>query len=491
MSKLSSFLPNDIKLSQQYMFLSFAVVIILSIWGAVALETWILLLLPFLLIGFFQAIVDYQKIFLLMWATVPISREVYFSNGFGTDLPVEPLMIGLTLIYGLKVLHRPQTLEEDFCKHPIALLLILHLIWIAFATLYSANFVFSFKFFLAKMWYVTAFFFLTGHIVKDMKALKQWFWVFLIPLVFATTKVIVHHAYLDLGFKEINIAVLPFFRNHVNYAAILALALPIAWFFRHLYQKWSIQWWIIWVSMGILFFGLLFAYTRAAYVALVLAIMAYWVSRLRLMKIALVLGSVLAIAIVGYLANNNKYLDLVPKSNTVAHKNFDDIVEATYKLEDVSTMERYYRWIAGVRMAQEDLWTGFGPNNFYTYYKEYALHRFETYVSDNPEQSTIHNYYLLLLVEQGIPGMLIFLALNFAVLIYSEKLYHEVKDKDLKHIVMSMLLVYVVILAFLLMNDMIETDKVGSLFFFSMAMLILVQRWDKQKKNAELPFPKK
>ena len=35
----------------------------------------------------------------------------------------------------------------------------------------------------------------------------------------------------------------------------------------------------------------------------------------------------------------------------------------------------------------------------------------------------------------------------------------------------------VVILAFLLMNDMVETDKVGSFFFFNMAVLAVIGRW--------------
>lgn len=482
MSKSSLLLPSNVKPSQRNLFLFFAFITVVSILGAFALENWFLLVIPFVFLVGFQAIVGYEQLFFLMWACVPISTEVYFSNGLGLDLPVEPLIVGMMLIYLLKLMHRPQTLSEDFFKHPIALLLILHLVWTIFTTIFSESLVFSIKFLLAKIWYIVSFFFLTGHILRGVEDIKKWFWWFLIPLVFATIKVVLHHASLDFGFKEINIATFPFFRNHVSYAAILALALPVAWFFRHLYKKWSPQWWFIWFSLAIMFFGLLFAYTRAAYVALVLAIMAYWVARFRLMKISLLLGTLLVIGVFGYLANDNKYLDLVPKQNTIAHSEFEDIVEATYKLEDVSTMERYYRWVAGVRMAQEDLWTGHGPGNFYTFYKEYALHRFETYVSANPEQSTIHNYYLLMLVEQGVIGMIIFIALNFVVLIYCEKIYHDLKDSTLQYIIMSVLLVYVVIMAFLLMNDMIETDKVGSLFFFVMALAILVQGWGERKE---------
>ena len=62
-------------------------------------------------------------------------------------------------------------------------------------------------------------------------------------------------------------------------------------------------------------------------------------------------------------------------------------------------MERVYRWVAATRMFKDHPWMGFGPGNFYPYYMHYTLSDFETYVSDNPERSTAHNYPLLLLAE--------------------------------------------------------------------------------------------
>lgn len=463
--------------AQMRQFWAFGALVALSIWGAIALEQIFLLGLPFAALVAYQAVVDYEKLYLLMWACVPISTEIFLPNGLGTDLPVEPLIVGLTLLYLIRLISRPETLAGGFIRHPIAVFLILHICWIGFATIVSDNFGYSIKFLLAKLWYVITFFFLSGHILKSETQARRVFWWVFVPFCLAVVKVVLHHAVLDFGFREINTATSPFFRNHVSYAAILALFLPFTWFFRHLYRRFSIAWWLIWGGMALLFFALLFAYTRAAYVALFLAIVAYWVVRFRLMRWGLAAGSVVALVAVVYLVNNNKYIDLAPTERTIAHEGFEDIVAATYKLEDVSTMERYYRWIAGVRMSQEDIWAGYGPGNFYNYYKMYTLNRFQTYVSDNPEQSGIHNYYLMLLVEQGILGMLIFLALNFAVLIYAEKLYHQLRDPILKAILMAALLSTVVIYAFLLMNDMVETDKVGSFFFFNMALIIAVQRW--------------
>ncbi|MFT5382853.1 MAG: O-antigen ligase, partial [Saprospiraceae bacterium] len=171
--------------------------------------------------------------------------------------------------------------------------------------------------------------------------------------------------------------------------------------------------------------------------------------------------------------------------NTIVHSKFDNLVEATINGEDVSTMERFYRWIAGFRMAAEKPITGFGPGNFYNFYKSYTVSSFETYVSDNPEKSGIHSYFLLMMVEQGFVGMIIFIALSFYALIKGEQVYHESRRITRKGIVMGAILSLVVINAFLLINDMIETDKMGTFFFMNLALIINMDIANKSEVRGE------
>jgi len=70
-----------------------------------------------------------------------------------------------------------------------------------------------------------------------------------------------------------------------------------------------------------------------------------------------------------------------------------------------------------MRMAADRPLVGFGPGAFYESYVPYTLSSFQTYVSDNPEKSGIHNYYLMTSVEQGIPGLILFLILTILPLI--------------------------------------------------------------------------
>ena len=137
-------------------------------------------------------------------------------------------------------------------------------------------------------------------------------------------------------------------------------------------------------------------------------------------------------------------------------------------------------------MSGEELLTGFGPGNFYNFYKSYTVSGFETYVSANPEKSGIHNYYLMMLVDQGIPGLIIFLILTFAILLKGEQIYHETRDEGRKRIVMILLLSLIIIDAFLLINDLIETDKVGSFYFMSIAILVNFDLANRREQEAFL-----
>jgi len=472
-------MPNSTDISSSIadqhlrMFKGFALITLLSIFIGIATELYFLAAIPAFLLLAYLTIVDFKKIFFLLIICIPLSTEFYFPNGLATDLPTEPLMIGLMLIYGVYVLRHGREMDSSFIRHPLAVLLTLHLFWIFTTTITSSLFIVSLKFSLAKLWYITVFFFMAGSMIKREKDFKNLFWCILIPMMFTVGIVMLRHASYGFTFDTVAKTLSPFYRNHVNYAALLALFIPFVWFARQWYPSFSFKRLIITGSILILLVAIQLSYTRTAYVTLIMAVGAYFIIQFRLVKIA-ILASLLA-ALIGfaYLVNNNTYLDYAPDyEHTVVHKKFDNLVEATVAGEDISTMERFYRWIAGIRMSKEQPLVGYGPGNFYNFYKPYTVSSFKTYVSDNPEQSTIHSYFLLMLVEQGYPGMIIFMLLSFYALIKGEQVYHTCPNKTRKGIVMGAMLSLIVINAFLLINDMIETDKMGTFFFMNLAIII-------------------
>jgi O-antigen ligase len=241
------------------------------------------------------------------------------------------------------------------------------------------------------------------------------------------------------------------------------------------YKVLSIRWLMVLGSTVLLLIAIKYSYTRAAYAALGIAFGAFFIIRLRLTKYAIGVSVVIAILGIMYVTHNNKYIDYAPDYHkAISHYEFDDLMSATYEFEDVSTMERVYRWVAGYKMIDEHPITGFGPGNFYTFYKGYSVGLFRTYVSNNIDKSGVHNYYLMTLVEQGFPGLLIFLLLAFGILTKGEQIYHQTdkNNKFRRSLIMAILLSMIVIYAFLLINDLLEAAKVGSFFFINIALLI-------------------
>jgi len=465
--------PISVPVSARLLFWGFAFLTLLSFFAAAITNHFFLFGVPAVLLVGYICLVDFKKIYFLLWALIPLSTEVYLPGGFATDLPDEPFMILMAGVFILYLIRNGKALDKRFFVHPISLLLYFHLAWLLVTAVTSSLPLVSVKFLLAKTWYILTFYFLAGVLLRSEQDKKQWFWWFFIPLMLTVTYVFARQAATGFAFKDVNHAMAPFYRNHVNYACLLALAFPLVWYARTWYKAWSFRWLVL-VGAGVfLLFAIQFAYTRAAYVALFIALGAYFIIRLRLVLPALLLVVAGAIVGVGYFLRQERYLEYAPEyEKTVTHYKFDNLLEATAKGEDISTMERVYRWIAGKHMIEDKPLTGFGPGNFYNFYRSYTVSSFETYVSDNPEQSGIHSYYLMTTVEQGIPGLLIFAGLVFAVLLFGQRVYHRTRDPFRKRWVMAVTLGFIVIDSLLLINDMVETDKVGSFFFLFMAMLV-------------------
>jgi O-antigen ligase len=94
-------------------------------------------------------------------------------------------------------------------------------------------------------------------------------------------------------------------------------------------------------------------------------------------------------------------------------------------------------------------------------------------VSANEEHSTVHNYFLLLLIEQGVPGLLLFLMLLALFFYQAQVLYHTTNDGFWKATIATVAVILVMICTVNVLSDLIETDKVGSVFYVCLAVLMI------------------
>ncbi len=430
--------------------------------------------LPVLILILGQTLINFRPLFWLLLICIPLGTEITLPGGLGTDLPTEPLAVGLSAVFLVHAaFHWPEYRQRTFL-HPIALLLYVHVVWILISTAFSTGPLISLKFSAAKLWYVGAFFLVPLLILNRPDRVAIFAHCIFWPLLFVAVQTLLRHAFYGFSFADQFRTMHPFMRNHVSYAGCLTAFTPwfafLVWWRRYrgrpfrglLYGVGS-----VWVA------AIFLSYTRAAYVALVLVGVAYLLIRHRLIVPAVAAALLGLTATAVYFVADDRYLEYAPNyETTVSHYAFDDLISATYQLEDVSTMERLYRWVAGGNMVPYRPWTGFGPGNFVERYRGYTNNNFQTYVSDNPEKSGIHNYFLMTLVEQGYPGLIFLLLFLLGALVLGERLYHRQNDPAARAAIMAGLLTLVVVESFSLINDVLETDKMGSLFFLSLAVIV-------------------
>lgn len=465
------------------LFAVLAVFFVAALGVAVFTEQYLLAAAPFAVLFFYTGWQHRNSVFFLLLMALPFSFEYNFSSGLGTDIPDEFLMLFVSLLFFAYWLYSPVAIKKNVLQHPLLLFLLISTCWTVVTILFSTNQQVSVKYLLAKGWYIGAFVMAALIIFREKQSIIKSGVVLAASKMAVTFIILFRHYQSGFSFTTINEAVSPFFRNHVNYSAMLVCLLPVL-IILFQFNTTRILRLVLAGAIVIALVALFFSYARGAWLALLAGIIAFWLIKKRLLFYSYIAAIVLTITLLSWIKGNDRYLRYAPDyKTTIFHKDFSEHLISTYKLKDVSTAERFYRWIAGVRMIKDNWLTGYGPNTFYANYKGYTVPAYKTWVSDNPEHSTVHNYFLLTAIEQGIPGLIFFLLLLGAMVYYAQHLYHRVQDLFYKSVVAVTGVIITMIIVLNFLSDLVETDKIGSLFFLCLSMLIVVDINTREPSN--------
>ena len=342
---------------------------------------------------------------------------------------------------------------------------------------------FSVKFLLAKTWLLVCFFIFPIWIFKEKKDFVKAFLLLLVPMLITVMVILVHHAMLGFRFDKVQRSMSGLYYNHVDYSTVISMFFPLLLIAvpltkgRNIFIRGSL------IAIILIFIaGIGFSYARAAVIGVIFAIVIGVAMRMKLVNWVMPAFYGLIILLMCYMIPNNKFMDFRPDyNNTYMHKNFTDHLISTFRGKDMSSMERLYRWIAAVRMSKDRPITGYGPRAFYYFYKPYAVTSFHTYVSRNPEQSTTHNYFLYMLVEQGWPAMILYAILMVAIFAKAQKIYHRFKDRFYRHVTIGLAMTIACGFINNFFSELIETHKVAALFFIPLVMLVMLDRKSKEE----------
>ena len=444
----------------------FALWLLSVVFGIAIDRPYLGLLIPIIFGGLYMVCFRLKQLYYLLFFFIPLSVELELPGGLGIDFPAEPILWVLFVLAIVIMVHKG--IKKALINY-ISGFIFLSLLWMFFSALMSLNPVVSFKFIAAKLWFVLPFYILPFYLFKEKESLRPILKSFVLGTSIAALYFFMQHYQLGLAYSERTNAGLPIWRNHVNYACALTLCLPILHYLKSTSN--SVNKWVYHFIGLILFAFIYFAFARIAYICIAATFLYFLILKLKASKLALIGGIVCSIVLVSSMVKNDKYVLLAPDfDKTIMHLDFQNKINATAKGEDISTMERLNRWVAGGRMIQERPLVGFGPGTFYRSYKPFMVFSFETYVSDNPDKSGIHNYYLMTFVEQGIIGLLIFLGFISCLIFKIQKAYSQSLPHR-KEITLVASFV-IIVLTMNLVNDMFEVLKLGSLFFFALFLLV-------------------
>ena len=217
--------------------------------------------------------------FLLMTFLTPFAINIALLPGMELSMPVEPMMILFSGIFFFRLL-ATRSYDPRLVRHPVTLPLLASLAWMLFTSVTSEMPWVSIKYTLARVWFVTPFFFAAAHFFQQQKRIHQFFWAYAIGLgvviLIATSKTLGNFSDLQTLHRVMR----PFYNDHTAYGCVIALLLPAAFYFIFSH---SMKGWRRVLSLALfagLCIGLFFSYCRAAWISVVGALGVYALIRM-------------------------------------------------------------------------------------------------------------------------------------------------------------------------------------------------------------------
>jgi len=266
----------------------------------------------------------------------------------------------------------------------------------------------------------------------------------------------------------------PFFKDHTIYGAIIALCLPISLALLKQKGRPALSKAILIIINLVLIIGLIFSYTRAAWLSIICAA---FVGALVYFKVSFKLLFCVALIAFGTLYAQWDKIQMVLAKNTHEHTTeaFDEKIQSAANVTtDASNLERINRWDCAYQMFKKKPLLGFGPGTYAFEYAAFQDPENLTIISTNfGDMGNAHSEYLGALSESGLIGMLLFMSIVAAVFYSSIILYHRYdKNNDVKILVMGIIVSLASYFIHAFLNNYLDTDKAAIPIWAMCAMVV-------------------
>lgn len=443
-----------------------------------------LTLFPIGLLLVYFAIYQTEKVFISLAFLTPLSVNIEeFTQSFGLFLPTEPLLFGMMLLLVAMEIQSP-FLSKKIWKNPIIHAVLFYLLIVIITAITSSHPLVSFKFLLARLWFIIPILIFGTHFFQKEKNRMQFLWLFVIATCIAIVYSLAHHSLYGFGEKEGHWVMWPLFKDHTIYGAIVALVLPlvIAIYFAEKHSPLTQA--ILLVLIAIVLVGLYYSYTRAAWLSIICASMVCLVVYYRI-NFKILAGIGIIALILGIYKWDQIQMELGRNKYEHTTESFDERLQsATNVTTDASNLERINRWSCAIAMFEQRPIFGYGPGTYAFEYAPFQEPENLTIISTNfGDMGNAHSEYLGALAEMGVMGMVSFIGIVVAIFFSMITLYNKLPLSETKNrvLVMGMIAATTTYFVHAFLNNFLDTDKAAIPIWAMCAMVIVMGMQLKEK----------
>jgi O-antigen ligase len=465
-----------------------ALFIAINVYLVATRDTLFGLAIPIAVLAILLFFFAFDKAVLLTVFTIPLSIDISDARfDLGISIPGEILLIGIMLVFIGKLIFE-RKFDGKLMRHPMTIIILIYLSWILITAITSVRPVVSFKFLVARLWFIIPMYFVATQLMKNPKNVQRFLWCYIVPLIIACIYTLLRHASRGFTQQAGHWVMYPFYNDHTAYGAALALFFPalIGLAFSKQYSK--KQRFISLLATGFITIALVFSYCRAAWVSLAVALGVYFLIVLKI-KFRYIL-IVTAILVGTFFAFQHQIVYSLEKNQDDSSSDFSQHLRSITNIStDASNVERLNRWSSAIRMYKEKPVFGWGPGTYQFEYAPFQTTESKSVVSTNHgDLGNAHSEYLGPLAESGLMGMLTFITLTICAIYYGIKVYQRQKNKKFKQIALWITLGLVTYFIHGILNNFLDTDKLAVPFWGFIAILIafdLYYRNDEETETVE------
>ena len=454
-----------------------ALFIIIDCFLIVKFQNYMFNFLPLALIVIAGIFFSLDKALLFSVMCIPFSlplKEFYSGLDFNIDLPTEPLFVTIMFIFVLKLLLERQY-DRRIIRHPLSIMILIYLLWHLVTVCTSTLPLVSLKCWVASLWFIMPFFFLGILLFKDTRNIYRFCFLYMIPFAALIIFTLVKHSAYNFDQHSGNGIMNPFFNDHTSYGAAIAMFIPFLIGFA-LNKEIKALWRIVSVVLLVIFTtGLIFSYTRAAWISLVGALGMYLILKLKINN--KIIFAILIVGIGGYALFQDKILMDLERNKVESSTDFTKHIKSISNItSDASNLERINRWNCAIRMFKEKPIFGWGPGTYQFNYAPFQHSDEKTIISTNAgDGGNAHSEYLGSLAESGLLGLVNYALICIIIYITGTRTYHKLKDRKLKMVVAASLCGLVTYFIHGALNNFLDIDKIAVPFWGFAAMIVSIE----------------